>query len=234
MAIKKYSKKKHGSKKLAKNFRVSEFGCPGTDTIYIDERLPKHLQKLRDYFEKQAKNPKTVSITITSGYRSPAHNRKVGGSSNSRHLEGRAVDVNVWMDGKRVASKYIMCAAQDLGFIGIGCISTTAAHLDFKKGGTYRYDERKRNKNGYFLSFSDCYKYFVVKKKSSSGKPSSGKTMYVKAKSGLNVRNKASITGKKIGVLKNGTKVTVIEAKGSWCRIGTGKWVHKKYLSTKK
>lgn len=233
MAIKKYSKKKHGSKKLAENFKVSEFGCPGTDKILIDERLPKYLQKLRDYFEKKAKNPKTVSITITSGYRSPTYNRKVGGSSNSRHLEGRAVDVNVWMDGKRVASKYIMCAAQDLGFIGIGCISSTAAHLDFKKGGTYRYDERKRNKYGYFLSFSDCYKYFGVKKKSSSS-TKKGKAMYVSAKAGLNVRSKASIKGKKVGALRNGTKVTVVETKGSWCRIGTDKWVAKKYLSSKK
>lgn len=233
MAIKKYSKKKHGSKQLATNFKVSEFGCQGTDTILIDERLPKYLQKLRDYFVKQAKNPKTVSITITSGYRSPAHNRKVGGSSNSRHLEGRAVDVNVWMDGKRVASKYVMCAAQDLGFIGIGYISPTAAHLDFKTGAKYRYDETKR-KNGYFVQFSDCYAYFGVKKKSGSTSTTKGKTMYVKAKAGLNVRNKASIKGKKVGALRNGTKVTVLETKGSWCRIGTNKWVAKKYLSSKK
>lgn len=228
MAIKKYSKKKHGNKKLSEHFKVKEFGCPGTDVIYIDDRLPKYLEKLRKHFEKQAK--KSISITITSGYRSVAYNRSVGGSSNSRHIEGRAVDVNVWVDGKRIASKYIMCAAQDLGFIGIGYISPTAAHLDFKKGAKYRYDETKY-RNGYFLSFADCYTYFGVKRPAKKPK---GKTRYVNTSKGLNVRNKASLTGKIVGALKDNTKVTVVETNGSWSRIGTGKWVASKYLSKTK
>lgn len=34
-------------------------------------------------------------ITITSGFRSPEVNRKVGGSSTSRHMTGEAVDIKV-------------------------------------------------------------------------------------------------------------------------------------------
>jgi uncharacterized protein YcbK (DUF882 family) len=32
-------------------------------------------------------------ITILSAYRSPAHNRKVGGARNSQHVQGRALDL---------------------------------------------------------------------------------------------------------------------------------------------
>jgi uncharacterized protein YcbK (DUF882 family) len=33
-------------------------------------------------------------ITVTSGYRSPAVNRKVGGAINSHHVRGMAADIN--------------------------------------------------------------------------------------------------------------------------------------------
>lgn len=42
------------------------------------------LQPLRDKFGP---------VTVTSGYRSPAVNRRVGGKSNSQHLEGKAADI---------------------------------------------------------------------------------------------------------------------------------------------
>lgn len=32
-------------------------------------------------------------ITISSGYRSPAHNKKIGGARKSLHMEARAVDI---------------------------------------------------------------------------------------------------------------------------------------------
>lgn len=44
-------------------------------------------------------------ISISSGYRSPALNRAVGGVSNSQHLTGEAADINIGGDiakGKRI------------------------------------------------------------------------------------------------------------------------------------
>jgi hypothetical protein len=48
----------------------------------------------------------------------------------------------------------------------------------------------------------------------------------------LNVRNKASIFGKKLGVLKKGEKVKVYQTKGSWSKVAktSEKWVSSKYL----
>ena len=88
MAIKQYSLKKDGAKRLSPAFRVREFRCrDGTDTILIDEGLVVLLQCIREHFGKP--------VTITSGYRTAAHNRSVGGAAYSQHLYGRAADIRV-------------------------------------------------------------------------------------------------------------------------------------------
>lgn len=88
MAIKEYSLAKDGAKKLAPGFTVREFRCrDGTDPVLIDEALVVLLQCIREHFGK--------AVTITSGYRTAAHNAKVGGSKSSQHLLGRAADIQV-------------------------------------------------------------------------------------------------------------------------------------------
>lgn len=70
------------------NFKKSEFKCPcGKCNGYgegIATTLVQTLQSLRDKYGK--------SIEITSGYRCPSHNKRVGGSSNSKHKQGMAAD----------------------------------------------------------------------------------------------------------------------------------------------
>ena len=88
MAIKQYSLKNDGAKQLSPAFRVREFRCrDGTDTILIDEGLVVLLQCIREHFGKP--------VTITSGYRTAAHNKSVGGAAYSQHLYGRAADIRV-------------------------------------------------------------------------------------------------------------------------------------------
>ena len=51
----------------------------------------------------------------------------------------------------------------------------------------------------------------------------------VKVRTSLNIRQTPSIFGKRVGSLKNGERVNVIEEKNGWCRIPKG-WVYAAYL----
>jgi uncharacterized protein YcbK (DUF882 family) len=88
--------------KLTTNFNLSEFnskcGRPMPENVRVNiQRLANALQVIRD----EVKKP----ITITSGYRSPEHNRAVKGASNSFHLTGIACDFKVsGMTPKQVAT----------------------------------------------------------------------------------------------------------------------------------
>lgn len=122
MAIKAYSKKKDGNKKLSANFRVKEFSCTdGSDPVFIDSDLVAVLQKIRNHFGK--------SVTITSAYRTPGKNKAVGGQVYSQHLYGRAADIKV----KGVAPKSVAAYAEKLlpNKGGIGTYSTFT-HIDVR------------------------------------------------------------------------------------------------------
>lgn len=83
-----YDNVTEGRKKVAKNFVVSEFASKdGSRVVIINPMLPGYLQKARDHFERP--------LIITSGYRTTAHNVKVGGVSNSNHVFGNAADVYI-------------------------------------------------------------------------------------------------------------------------------------------
>ena len=122
MAIKAYSKKKDGNKKVSANFKVKEFACTdGSDPIFIDSELVTVLQKIRTHFKK--------SVTITSAYRTPGKNKAVGGQAYSQHLYGRAADIKV----KGIAPKTVAAYAEKLlkNRGGIGTYSTFT-HIDVR------------------------------------------------------------------------------------------------------
>jgi len=77
---------------ITKNFTLQEFqskdGAPTPqDALANLKVLAANLQVLRDTLNKP--------IRVTSGYRSPSHNAKVGGVKNSFHLKGMAADIQV-------------------------------------------------------------------------------------------------------------------------------------------
>lgn len=87
--IREYSVKRDGEGKVSKHFRVREFASnDGADRVLIDDDLVKLLENIREAAGGKA-------ITINSGYRSPEHNKAVGGVSNSQHVKGTAADIVV-------------------------------------------------------------------------------------------------------------------------------------------
>lgn len=113
-----FSKKADGNTKLSANFKVSEFASKdGSDEVYIDMELIAILQNIRDHFGK--------AVTINSGYRTPAHNKKVGGATNSYHIKGMAADIVVSGVKPAEVAKY----AESIGVRGVGKY-TTFVHVD--------------------------------------------------------------------------------------------------------
>lgn len=111
MAIKQYSLKADGRRRLAPSFTVREFRCrDGSDTIMIDQTLAVLLQAIREHFNKP--------ITITSGYRTAAHNKSVGGAKSSQHLLGKAADIQVADTTVEAVAAYAESLMPDWGGVG--------------------------------------------------------------------------------------------------------------------
>ncbi len=109
--IKQYSLSEDGSRRLAPSFAVREFRCrDGSDTIMVDQALPVLLQAIREHFGR--------AVVITSGYRTAAHNAKVGGSKSSRHLLGRAADIQVQGVAVEAVAAYAESLMPDWGGVG--------------------------------------------------------------------------------------------------------------------
>lgn len=66
------------------HFRFAEFASKGNGWIKINR---VHAYRLDRY--REAVGP----VRIVSGYRDPAHNRRVGGATSSRHMAGDACDI---------------------------------------------------------------------------------------------------------------------------------------------
>ena len=111
MAIKEYSLAKDGAKQLSPAFKAREFRCrDGSDAIMIDQTLVVLLQCIREHFGKP--------ITITSGYRTAAHNKSVGGAKSSQHLLGRAADIQVADTTVEAVAAYAESLMPDWGGVG--------------------------------------------------------------------------------------------------------------------
>ena len=86
------------TKKLSKHFALEELTA--TQQRHLDNRPPPEvvetLKETAEHMERVRRLLGDRPITVSSGYRSPAVNRAVGGARKSAHLTGHAVDFNCY------------------------------------------------------------------------------------------------------------------------------------------
>jgi len=99
-------------------FKPSEFEDSRTGQLKIALALVSKLDQMRHILNRP--------LVITSGYRSHRTNELVGGSPNSSHLYGLAVDIKVSNSQERYE---LIKLAFEFGFRRIG-IADTFVHLD--------------------------------------------------------------------------------------------------------
>lgn len=91
------------------HFELWEFQCHnGADTVKYDMQIATALEAARRYFG--------VSISVSSAYRTPNYNGKVGSAPGSYHTKGRAVDHYCKLSYSMLAKFY-----EVYGLKGIGC-----------------------------------------------------------------------------------------------------------------
>lgn len=229
-----YSHAKYSKGKPA-DYPVDEAGAnTGRDWMYA----PVDLKVMKIYGRGVKSQPNTVWLQTTKKVITPIGICYVCGRAthmSDADLKGLKVG-HVFKAGTKMFREYIDGGA-------------TGNHIHMTWGtGKYKGSGWARNsKGGYALTTTGTNKKpeqiffidpkFTTKIRMTQGlsfmnKPTA-KTMYVTA-SVLNVRASYSISAKKVGSLKKGAKVKVYVTRGNWCLIGEGKWVHKKYLTSKK
>ena len=101
------------------NFTPAEIACRGTGQIKLHPEALDKLQTLREQFGKP--------LIVRSAYRSPEHNRAVGGAKASKHMDGTAFDIAMSNhDPMKFAE-----AARAVGFLGFGTYPRSGfMHID--------------------------------------------------------------------------------------------------------
>lgn len=125
--------------KLTKNFSKSEFDSKDGSPMPLEvlqniQELANNLQVIRDYINRP--------IKINSGYRSPSHNKAVGGVKNSQHVIGMAGDLvvsNMSTVNLAITIEYLIKEGK-ISEGGIG-IYNTFVHYDIR-GTRARWDNK--------------------------------------------------------------------------------------------
>lgn len=111
-----------------KNFEPWEVACKDGSSgsrhksLKIDEHSMDCLQRTREFMN--------APLVITSAYRTPAYNARIGGAKKSQHIEAKAYDIVV---GEHDPSK-LLAAGVKAGFTSFGFYERQGfIHMDTRK-----------------------------------------------------------------------------------------------------
>lgn len=108
------------------NFSPAEIACRGTGQIKLHPEALDKLQTLRDRLGKP--------LIFRSAYRSPEHNRAVGGATASKHMDGTAFDIAMANHDPAAFET----AARAVGFLGFGYYPRSGfMHIDLGPARTW-------------------------------------------------------------------------------------------------
>jgi hypothetical protein len=108
------------------NFSPAEIACRGTGQLKLHPAALDKLQALRDRLGKP--------LIIRSAYRSPEHNRAVGGAKASKHMDGTAFDIAM----RNHDPAAFEAAAREVGFLGFGFYPRSGfMHIDLGPARTW-------------------------------------------------------------------------------------------------
>lgn len=108
-----------------RHFTPWEFASKGNGMVVVKVRMVEALDRVRHRFGRP--------MIITSGYRDPAHNARVGGAPRSRHMVGDAVDLNL-AGFSNAERQRLMSLLLEEGFTSFGSYgrSPTMLHADMR------------------------------------------------------------------------------------------------------
>lgn len=118
-----YSLLHQGTHQISKHFKVKEFAQKDfrCDKVIVDTELIDVLEDIRAHFNKP--------VNVTSGYRTPEYNTKIGGVKKSQHTKGTAADIKVSGIPAKEVQKYLKHKYPNK--YGIGSYSTFT-HIDVR------------------------------------------------------------------------------------------------------
>lgn len=118
----------------------NELRCKDGTAYPLRFRLDGRDKELGEAFEQLRALAGNKPLEVLSGYRTPAHNARIGGAKNSQHMEGRALDLRPpeGMSVKRLAA----LARQIPAIRGVG-VYPTFLHIDVRTGRRVAFEGKR-------------------------------------------------------------------------------------------